>query len=399
MKYLILFSLLIACGPSEDEKGPEEDALTLSGKDDSFRKPTFHGHVSFGESEFSSITKSEKIHAWTFALSGPAEVTIETAHDSEVDTVLYYYKKNAITRNWGPYKKKNDDYKENDWSRISFSGDTGNYRIIVKSHSKTERGGFSFQVNCEGEGCEDNGVALRDSLQTQAAEKHIVLGYRGARDEMYKYGGIDDEEGRIEGLYSGRHVDTDQTRVPSLNCTTIEGSAIECSMNTEHTFARHFLRKYLIDKSPEFFAAESDLHHIYPADQVINAKRGHFSFGETDCDEKNNCKVNEESKLGIPTGEEGSARCSKGKLDSGQAECVIEVRDLRKGDVARAQFYMAMRYGMPLDEKTETIMKTWNQDDPPDAKEMLRNDRIEQVQGNRNPFVDDPDLISKITNF
>lgn len=33
---------------------------------------------------------------------------------------------------------------------------------------------------------------------------------------------------------------------------------------------------------------------------------------------------------------------------------------------------------------------------PPDANERRRNDLIEQFQGNRNPFIDDPSLADKI---
>ena len=36
-------------------------------------------------------------------------------------------------------------------------------------------------------------------------------------------------------------------------------------------------------------------------------------------------------------------------------------------------------------------MLKWNELDPVDDTERLRNDTIEQIQGNRNPFVDHPE--------
>jgi endonuclease I len=37
--------------------------------------------------------------------------------------------------------------------------------------------------------------------------------------------------------------------------------------------------------------------------------------------------------------------------------------------------------------------------DPPDARERARNAAIEVAQGSRNPFVDYPHLVDRISNF
>ena len=36
------------------------------------------------------------------------------------------------------------------------------------------------------------------------------------------------------------------------------------------------------------------------------------------------------------------------------------------------------------------MYQRWNRDDPVDDEERRRNNVIEQVQGNRNPFIDEP---------
>jgi hypothetical protein len=86
-----------------------------------------------------------------------------------------------------------------------------------------------------------------------------------------------------------------------------------------------------------------------------------------------------------------------------------------KGDIARSQFYMAVRYeggaGEPdleLVENTVLISSSaaymgrlstliqWHKLDPVDAAERQRNDGVYGYQGNRNPFVDHPDWVQTV---
>ena len=47
----------------------------------------------------------------------------------------------------------------------------------------------------------------------------------------------------------------------------------------------------------------------------------------------------------------------------------------------------------------EVFLKQWHRDDPVDQDEIRRNEKIYQIQGNRNPFIDDPELVDQIDNF
>ena len=76
-----------------------------------------------------------------------------------------------------------------------------------------------------------------------------------------------------------------------------------------------------------------------------------------------------------------------------------------KGDVARALFYMAIRYNdLSLgvgDQDGQTIgnlttLLEWNKLDPPDDYELRRNNVIYEWQNNRNPFIDNYELADYI---
>ena len=89
-------------------------------------------------------------------------------------------------------------------------------------------------------------------------------------------------------------------------------------------------------------------------------------------------------------------------------------RPSEKGDLARAMFYMAVRYDgsdagtldLELDQTANasqavfgnlTTLLQWHLDDPVSAEERRRNDLIhDRYQGNRNPFVDRPEFVAKI---
>lgn len=96
---------------------------------------------------------------------------------------------------------------------------------------------------------------------------------------------------------------------------------------------------------------------------------------------------------------------------------VYEPRDEQKGDAARALLYMALRYdgvngldwsfdylnnvklpSLNEDPQNLNTLLSWHQNDPPDDYEMSRNDYIQSIQQNRNPFVDHPEWVDAI-NF
>eukprot|EP00438_Fugacium_kawagutii_P029385 Skav213037 [mRNA] locus=scaffold844:526858:527703:+ [translate_table: standard] len=86
-----------------------------------------------------------------------------------------------------------------------------------------------------------------------------------------------------------------------------------------------------------------------------------------------------------------------------------EPPDAAKGTVARALMYMACMYcdrGLRLVEGcTENrsmhlgnlpAIQRWAAQFPPTQHERRRNDIAQELQGNRNPFIDDPKLYAAV---
>ena len=98
---------------------------------------------------------------------------------------------------------------------------------------------------------------------------------------------------------------------------------------------------------------------------------------------------------------------SRGKKHFGHYNGPAGTKGSFKGDVARGVLYMAVRYnalevvhGFPDNTvgalgDLATLLK-WHRNDPPDDFEMNRNNIIYTWQMNRNPFIDQPELIEYI---
>ena len=197
--------------------------------------------------------------------------------------------------------------------------------------------------------------ALKTSLKTITGQGYQSSSYTACRDEMYA--NIDNVNGDVTCVYTGR-VATFNTRA----------GANSNSFNCEHTFPQGFFNQSL--------PMRSDLHHLYSTDVTSNSKRANYPFGIV---------------TGTPTWSVGGSK-QKGSL--------FEPRDDHKGAVARSLFYFVIRYQDYSNHVSgqEAILRTWMEQYPPTQKYIDRNDDIYAFQNNRNPFVDYPQLIKRITS-
>lgn len=185
------------------------------------------------------------------------------------------------------------------------------------------------------------------------------------------------------------------------------------NMAREHTFASSWMPTFGTGGHTERYAY-SDYHNLHLTNQNdVNAPRGNFGFGDV----VTVTTTYLESKIG---------------KDSANSK-VFEPRAEIKGDVARAIFYMSVCFNREPNKATassglspvintwqwdslivpgvvpnpdmalylvqnEALLKKWNQQDPPSAEERARNEFVFDIQGNRNPFIDNPDWVCLI-NF
>lgn len=129
-----------------------------------------------------------------------------------------------------------------------------------------------------------------------------------------------------------------------------------------------------------------DIHHVRPSDTVVNSTRNNSPYGV----------VQHTSKTEV------YARYTAEKSLAGWSQNdVYEPLDCVKGDVARICFYVAVTYYMKcggielskiVDDKTFATILEWNRMDPVDEYEALRNNVGYDIQGNRNIFIDYPEL-------
>ena len=145
----------------------------------------------------------------------------------------------------------------------------------------------------------------------------------------------------------------------------------------EHTYCHSWMPTNPAQNLPEY----SDYHHLFPSNlNSANIVRSNNPLGEV---------VNETSSF---------LSSKSGTNSNGQT--VFEPKDDHKGDAARAIMYQAICYNsisgnnwaLPSSQD-QMILKQWHFQDPPDNWEIARNDFIDSLQNNRNPFIDSIDYV------
>lgn len=151
-------------------------------------------------------------------------------------------------------------------------------------------------------------------------------------------------------------------------------------LNIEHTWPQSRMTRK--GKKPNKIQ-RADLHNLFPTDSNANSTRGSYHFSNLPDGNfvRSNCQS---SKVGVSS--ESSSRS-------------FEPPEHHKGNVARALFYFAVRYGKKIPAHEEMFLRQWHLLDPVDEEELARNQRIAKIQGNLNPFIEDESLVNLIENF
>ena len=182
--------------------------------------------------------------------------------------------------------------------------------------------------------------------------------------------------------------------------------------NREHTWPNSY---GFPDDGPSNYAY-TDLHMLMISDIGYNSDRGNKPFG--DC----NASCTERPTL-AHAGQGGGSGSFPGNSNWTDGT-IWQVWSRLKGNVARAMFYMDLRYeggshgvtgasepDLRLTDTLSLVTTTgsnaavaymgrlstllgWHAEDPVTEAERLRNDAIASYQGNRNPFVDHPEWVA-----
>lgn len=162
-------------------------------------------------------------------------------------------------------------------------------------------------------------------------------------------------------------------------------TAAPSGMNIEHSFAKSWW------EGGERMQAYFDLFNLMPSDSEANSKKSNYAMGEV---------------VRNISYDNGSIKIGNSNMVSNR---VWEPEDKWKGDFARTYMYMITCYSdytwrsngldqlennhwPTFNEWTREMVLRWSRQDPVDEIEIARNEAIYEIQGNRNPYVDFPNL-------
>jgi hypothetical protein len=275
-------------------------------------------------------------------------------------------------RNIKVYFKPQHNILNNSELVIQTNSGFGALRVDLQGQGTYSRTYYASTQNAEGD-------ALRTALNVRLASPYTQLGYSGTNNARLRMFGIVDNwkvNGREpssslpyknECVYTGRTI---TYGVNDFNTGTLNNAPY--SMNTEHTW-------------PQSMGAasepmQSDMHHLYISDGGVNSARGNKPFGW------------------VPNPTLNYAGGSKANTTT------FEPRDAHKTGVAVAMLYFSTRYynntGVSTSYMTasmENDLREWVKLFPPDSLLHNRNNDIQTYQLNRNPYIDYPQFLDRMT--
>ncbi len=191
-------------------------------------------------------------------------------------------------------------------------------------------------------------------------------------------------------FYTDQKVDGSVIDMYSNTVRKFNGFVAVGGMHIEHSFPKSWWGSYPNN-------AYKDLFHLYPADAVTNITKSNLPLGEV---------------IGTPALDNGITKIGYNGFGTFYTDKCFEPSDEFKGDFARSYLYISTIYenyatlwqSPMLNNNSYPVWKPWALDlllkwhrqDPVSAKELARVEVIYNIQGNRNPFIDYPNLVENI---
>lgn len=236
-----------------------------------------------------------------------------------------------------------------------------------------------------------SGAALKTELSNIITNGHVDKGYNGLWTG-YKTTDIDkdyENDGTILDIYSER-----PSGVDPYNYTPGSDQCGTYSTEGNCYNREHIVPQSLFNQASPMVA---DIHFIRATDGKVNGMRSNYPFGKVG---SASFTSQNGSKLGT-------------SASSGYSGTVFEPIDEFKGDVARMIFYFVTRYQSKLSTFSSgnmlgsstfpglqtwelNVLLAWHNQDPVSQAEIKRNNASYAFQGNRNPFIDNPNYVNLI---
>ena len=200
------------------------------------------------------------------------------------------------------------------------------------------------------------------------------LGYNGARTQMYGF--VDANNNLLTCVYTGFQQASGFVTFPN-------------PMNAEHIIPQSFYGS----ASP----MRSDIHNLRGTHGSVNSARSNKPYDNASGSITYYGVDDNGDYFSTGTAPNNVDEFSKGDNDS------FEPRESMKGDVARQVFYFYTMYPTQagsIDGVADiNVLYQWHLDDPVDAAEIERNNRINSVQGNLNPYISFPEYVYRAWLF
>ena len=236
---------------------------------------------------------------------------------------------------------------------------------------------------------------LLDLTELLSKTHTTQLSYSTSRKALHSWVDLR-EDGQVNSIYSGRSLNpihlmdednqTEEMAIRQMRQALfletnllsehkellIQAILRSIQYNIEHVIPQSWFKK----KHPMV----GDIHHLFTCEKDCNSFRGNIPYYDF---EDYNPRVNKEV-----------IKSDCGKRDANEK---FEPEN-GKGEIARASLYFLLRYPDAISKEKQAFLdiqlyKRWHNEHPVTLHEKHRNWSIYKLQGNRNPFIDFPDLI------
>ncbi len=254
-------------------------------------------------------------------------------------------------------------------------------------------------------------TSLRLTLH-DVIDDHVRFPYTAATTDTWDILNLADEDPNNTANIIDVYKNASYTKIPG-------GTG---AYNREHTWPKSY--GFPNDNSDNY--PYTDCHMLFLSDSGYNSSRSNKPFRDCHAGCSENPTDFNDGRGGGSGVYPGNSNWTEGSFTQG----TWETWNGRKGDVARAIFYMDIRYeggfhggtgsaepdliatdSEALIDSSNTganesvaymgmlaVLLQWHQQDPVDSREIWRNEVVYTYQGNRNPFIDHPEWVDCLFN-